>query len=478
MCCIVVYLRKQFISHHLKNNSFSYARYLNICGISDDAYKMAVLLETNEAIAEFYSCLQCPREVRLYCREMLILTQKLLLPLRCCTYLTYLSQADLYSKKFDDCRVKLNGMADILSFTKEGTETDDTLKSDFEFESVIKDLENIHIDENNLQMSTSPIFSRENSKLPQVSDHEKTCDCFFCNCFEYQNLVMEKIRLEAKLNLKLKNFETTKKIFDNGLQLHQFFSEKSKSYTEVNSTKFHSDLIPDPKNESVRPYGQLLLDFTKFLMKLDKKGSAEAVNGKLLKLLEPRKRRYLYLYNNVLLHKWAILTDVPKLEIPPLSDVDSTVEIIKTPEQKESKVSVTVQKISPCSPIFKIPLKKRLEFELSPENNNNKKQECTNTAKQTSCRKELSSTGKRESSRTRKVQSKTPAPKIKIYEEEDKDITKKGRLTRTRAAAQKKGGIFEDDLPQTSQLKNVRRTYLSKKNLLGELEEHSAKNKK
>lgn len=458
---------------------FSQLYLVTYFNFSDSPYHLATLLETNEAIAEFYNCLKCPKEVRLYSREMLILTQKFLLPVRCCTYLTYLSQADLFSKKFDDCRVKLKGMADILRFTNEVPHVHN-LVHDSELESVVQDLENMHIGNaggNKVQMSTSPIFPRENVKYPEFYYHEKTCLCFFCSSFEYQNLVMKKVRLEAMLNLKENNLETAKNLFDNGINLYHYTLQKFKLYMEDVDKKFHSALAPYSANDTIQLYGKLLFDLTKFLMKFNKKTLAADVNEKLLKILEPWKSKYMHFYNDVLLQKVAILTDEPKLVVCLPLPEDTTGEIMKTPEQKVSSVSVTVQKTSPCSPIFKFPLKKRLQFETSPENNNNKKQESSDASKQTPRGKETSS-NKRGTSTSKKGHSKTPAPKIKIYtEEESKNDPGKrgGRITRAKAATQKVTDIFEDDLPQTSQLKNVRRTYSSRKILLGELERQSAK---
>lgn len=447
---------------------------------SDNAYDIASLLETIDAIVEFFIFLKCPREVRFFSREIVVVTQKLLLPLRCSNYLIHLSQADLSSNKLDDCRVKLGNISDILNFNKDNITMyqDANVKSDFEFESLVKDLDDMHISSpgNKREASSSPILSRENARYPDFAYHEKNCECFCCNCVEYYYLVMEKIRLEAMLNMKQKYFTCAKKSFDSGLNLYHFYAEKSKSYHIVSSTKFHPGLVPHLIDECLPSYAKLLLDFTKFLMTVNKKELAEVINEKLLKILKPWKLKFMFLYNDVLLHKVALLADFPRLVVPLPSPEENSEEILRTPEHKQNEVSVEVQVMSPCSPITKIP-KKRLEFETSPEDNNNRKLSSERKGSTVTrkglfpCLKEPPAC-KSEPSSKRKPQLKSShIPKIKIYsEDEDTDVKKKGKITRPRGRPKKLNEIFEsnivlEDIPQTSkEVRTVHKTYSSRKN--------------
>lgn len=444
-------------------------------------------METNEGITEFYHSMKCPREVRYYCKEMALLTQKLMLPLRCCTYLIYLGQADLYSNRLDDCRVKLNGIADILCFNRYNTEVSKDLDSkfDFELECIIKDMEGMQLEvkpSSSKNPLSSPVLDRETSNVPSFFHHDKSCNsCFACNCTEYQDLVLKKIHLEAMINVKQNDFNTAKKLFYGGLSLYQFYFEKRFAY-DSNNGKCQDMVL---RTETfAKSYGQLLLDFSKFLINVNKKSSAKIINEKLIKFLETFKYKCLNLYHQALLTKLALLADIPEIVIPITSPVENTEEIIKTPEHNQNKVAVTVQKISPCSPIVKIPLKKRLQFEASPEDNNRKnitnKKETRSSKKQASTSREAPSTSTKENVLTaKKERMKTAAPTIKIYTEDGGEgAVHKGRITRAKADIAKNSKTIKKteskshDLPQTTIAhKSVRRKLTSRKNLLGELNE-------
>lgn len=447
-----------------------------IIQFSDNAYEISTAMETNEAITEFYRCMKCPREVRHYCKDMALLTQKLVLPLQCCIYLIYLSQADLYSSRLDDCRVKLSGIVDILCFSRYTEEQGKDLKTkfDFEFESIINNMKNIQIDiyKNKAKNSSSPIFTREIC-YPTLCQNTKSCkNCFWCTCLEYRDLVIKKNHLEAMISLKQNDFNTAKILFNTGLNLYKYFSQNAGTSGNDHYERIYQDFIPQTTRDYLHSYGWFLLDFAKFLVNINNKASARIVNEQNLKLLKPFKYRYMYLFQDALLQKLALVTDIPELDGPVTTPVEESEDIVKTPEYNQHKILVKVQNISPCSPIVKVPLKKRLQFEASPEADNNStlvqiksvatKREPSSSRKETFCKKEQSVARK----------DRAKLPKIKIYTEVLEESTvNKGRVTRAKNSKRfTENEAKTKDVPETAnENKSVRRKYSSRKNLLGEL---------
>lgn len=426
--------------------------------------------------------MKCPRQVRHYCNEMAILTQKLMLPFRCTSYLLYLGEADLYSKRLDDCNMKLNSISDILCFDKINADTCKNSEKEFywQMEQITNDLGVLHFDvpKNKENISpSSPVLNSDDCKYPPFIHHDNACVCFYCVTFEYQNFVLKKVRLAALLNLKRKNYSAAKKFLYSGLNMYQLFSQKIE--TCYNKNIIHRDLLSDLLAEYVQSYGQLLFDFAKFLMNVNNKVGAEIVNKKLIALVEPWKHKYMYLYRQTLLQKLSLLTDIPRLELTlPSPDESSSEVIIKTPESKHNQVRVCVQKISPCSPILKLPSKKRLQFEASPENQssgifaNNERESCKRGPTD---KKELL-TSRKELSTVKKERLKLPASKIKIYTEDDRNnIALNGRVTRAKAAIKKTKGSGRNDKnaseqsQTTNEVGSSRRKLPGRKNLLGEL---------
>lgn len=436
-------------------------------------------METNEAITDFYRRMKCPREVRFYCKDMAVLTQKLVLPLRCCNYLLYLSQADLYSSRLDDCRVKLNGIIDILCFNNaEEYGKDVKTKFDFELECIINNMQDIQLDaynKNNYKKSSSPIFARHIS-YPTLCQNGKSCNsCFWCNCYEYRDLLLKKNHLEAMLSLKQNDLNTAKISFNNGLNLHQYYSRIIDTSDDINNAIIYRDFIGQTIKENVHAYGCFLFDFAKFLMNINNKASAELVNEKNLKLLEPFKYRYMDLFRDVVLQKLALITDIPELDCPITSPVEESKEIIKTPEHNQNKVIIPLQKISPCSPIVKVSLKKRLQFEASPEADGSKtvgkhKSVAAKRETSSSSRNGTTCNNKENPAAIRKHRAKLHLPKIKIYSEETQGAAgNKGRTTRAKAVSERreKEKGTELKVQNVHEIKSERRKCSSRKNLLG-----------
>lgn len=65
--------------------------------------------------------MRLPRDLRAYSKEIVFLTQKLVLPLRLVPLLICLGYSDVTTGLFDHCRVKLNGIDDILTLNHSST---------------------------------------------------------------------------------------------------------------------------------------------------------------------------------------------------------------------------------------------------------------------------------------------------------------------------------------------------------------------
>lgn len=376
---------------------------------------MSVLLDVNEELVKLYHQLRCPREVRTYCKQTILLSQQLVLPIRCAYYLVYLAQADLRSSRYDDSQVRIDGLADILCLRKYNVEIDQENKPppNTEIEKDIADLTSnmqemvldLPIPENyKKQFSpSSPALVIQPFRLPAFLDHENDCGCFYCTSLEYQSLVLEKTRLDALLNVKRNNFAISRDFYHGALNFYKLCSKKYESSVESKVKFISYDLVPEFERELLGVYGFTLLDYSYHLMRTKNKLAALKVTNRLIDLVSSRKIQHVYLYNEALFQKLGYVTEVPAVAVGKAVEVEGLCAepnvVSKTPESKHSKVTFMVQ----YTPAFSPPkrrVKKCLPFNLSPDEDtvNNKLQE-----KMTPIPK----------------QPKTPAPKIKIYSNGD-----------------------------------------------------------
>ncbi|KAJ8921485.1 hypothetical protein NQ315_003103 [Exocentrus adspersus] len=373
----------------------------------DGSYEMSILLDTNEELVKLHYFLRCPREVRAYCRDTVILSQKLVLPLRCAYYLVYLAHADLRSSRYDDGRVKINGLADILCLSRhsfypeqenEPPPCKEVLVQD-DVESITSGVQEMVLDlpvpdYYRKQLSpSSPTLVIQPFHFPAFVYHESGCDCFYCISLEYQSLVLEKARLDALLNVKLNNVMISGDFYRSALNYYEHcFRKYQESYRKAVCNYITPDLIPDLVSELTGAYGFTLLEYSSHLRRTDYKAEAVKVTNKLIQLVVSRKLQHIYLYNDALMQKLGYLTELPvPAKVPEMESLcpEQNTASAKTPESKHNKVAVPVQ----CTPSFSPPkrrVKKCLPFNLSPNEDN----EVAN-------------------------QLKTPAPKIKIYSKND-----------------------------------------------------------
>ncbi|KAJ8973354.1 hypothetical protein NQ317_001398 [Molorchus minor] len=406
-----------------------------------NAYELSILLEANDELAKLYYNLRCPREVRAYCRETVILAQKLVLPLRCATYLVYLAHADLKSTRYDDCQVKLNGLADILCLTKrdmqapEETGPPKFTNMEKEVEAVTNEMQEMVLDlpvpnHYKRQFSpSSPTLVIQPFHLPSFLSHNTNCDCFCCICFEYQELVLEKIRLDAFINVKRGNPKVARDFFVGALDLYDWYIRRYKAYRDSVSKFLAADLVPVFEKEFLVAFGSVLLNYSAHLMRDNHKSEAMNLTDKLICLLMPRKAELPNLYSEALVQKLGYLTDIPEITVESDKvqlEVDESADLARTPESKHSRVVIPPQ-LSPTLTAPKRIQKKCLKFNLSPDND------------------EVSDERRKKSP---KRVPKTPAPKIEIYDDlslkTKTPLPKVQIFTDTKKSARKKGPNIND----------------------------------
>lgn len=404
-----------------------------------------------------------PRDVLYFCKELVILTQKLILPLRCSSYLIYLSHADLFLDHFDDCRVKLNGIIDILNYNK-NAEKSNQVKSKFELEleSLTEQMDDISLDlpRNNIKKRaspSSPYFQRKNVHLPSFVHHEDACKCFCCNCTEYQELLLKNARLQALMNLKENDFQSASKMLCSGFSLYKLYCDR---VIQNNNNVY--DLLPRISKEYIESYGYLLLDFTNFFMSIDQSSPALATSEKLLKLINPHKSKCMQLYRETLLQKLSLSTQMPTIEVIDASPTRlESEEMVKTPTDNFTEVVVDIKKISPHSPLGRTRLKKRLQFETSPENPQsqlNLKQSSTSTIT------------RNEGFSVKKERLKIAGSKIKIFTEDEDTLVTSSKITRSKSVIEKEKSSKKIELkPRNKTDQSSRQKLVSRKNLLEEL---------
>uniref|UniRef100_A0A6P7GD05 Uncharacterized protein LOC114340731 isoform X1 n=1 Tax=Diabrotica virgifera virgifera TaxID=50390 RepID=A0A6P7GD05_DIAVI len=342
----------------------------------DDPYVLLMLIQAKKELVELNHFLKCPREVQYYGKSILILMQKLVLPLPTVSYLVYLAHADLCLEKQDSCYVKVRDITTILN-----------IKSKSSGKKFYKKYS-----------PSSPSFAEDAFQGPSTMKHKSSCDCYYCACYEYQYLVLEKARLSALINVKDNNLAAAQDVFQSALDFYD-------NYVKKYSTNRHQ--VPD----FLPSYGYLLLNYSSHFWRSKNKPQALNWNTTLLSLLASKKLQYIHLYSEAWAQKLAYLTvniipePTPTLkELMERLQVSSEIVLPKTPESRQSKVSIIVDR-SNLESVQKLQVVKRLPFSFaSPEPPKNNKPV--------------------------RVMEKTPAPKIQIYTEASEKKTRRKAVSK------------------------------------------------
>lgn len=364
---------------------------------------ITVLFDIAFSIAQWYRWLYLPREVRCYTRDVAVLSQQLVSPLRAARFLVVLAHADLLSCRIDGCRSKILGISTILCLPKQQYE----VIKDINAEKTKEDLEIVHVLSNELEELSldlplpkknrnSPITVKDTFKLPVFLGHPRDCVKYCCNCLEYQELTVMQAHLEALVSLYINDSSTeVQEYFEGSLCLLRNFYKRGRKpevFWEI--------------------HANILLDYGNILLKAGQRKYAERINTELVNIASNKKLSNLYLYNAAQLQKLNIVWNpITNNDITRDEEEDEITTINgalpKTPELKVSTITVT-HSLSPnqLPSVTQVYSKRKLFFTITPE-----------------------------SGSSNPIKAKTPVktpPTIKIYPAEV-ETTKKKRPTTVKA---------------------------------------------
>lgn len=327
---------------------------------------ITVLFDIALTIAEWYRWLHLPREVRCYAREVAVLSQQLVSPLRAARFLVVLAHADLLTCRIDECRSKILGIATILCLPKQQFDVEEDVNAGKKKE----ELDTVYVLSNefkelsldfplHLKSSNSPTTIKDKFKLPVFLGHPPTCNKYCCDCLEYQELTVMQAHLEALVSVHTNDSSSeVEEYFEGSLCLLKDYYKRGRN--------------PEAFWEI---HANILLDYGNIVLKARQKQYAEKINNDLVNLASSKKLLNLYLYNEAILQKLNIVWNpTPTKDIVREEEAD---ELIidgthpKTPELKVSNVTV-IRSSSPCQlpSVTKHYSKKKLVFTIAKEPSN------------------------------------------------------------------------------------------------------------
>lgn len=366
-------------------------------------------------------------------KEITLLAQKCVLPLRTAQFLSLLAFTDLLDGQFLDCEVKLTGLMKILGLeaycsieslkepnlkTENIEETLETEINNFDnFPQMVLDVpvrERVTCTE-----LGSPNFKKKVFEIPEFVKHQDTCNCFICINYEYQKLVLDTIHLEALLN-KCQNMSLqSQPFFNGGLLVYKKLHAKIKAYNPISFMgKSNEPFIFNRLYKNIsNNYCTFLLDFTYFLVQKSAFKQANDYIEIIIKLMNNSKHLNIHFWNEVMSQKTNIFIQSnlkDKLKIKAVT--------IKAPENY----------LSPISPVLSItPENKISDRKIILSNRNNQIAESSKVKSVRRIKFDLSDSDDESNVDTNKnsqlnkntcfklqTPAKTPAPmnsKIKIY---------------------------------------------------------------
>lgn len=350
------------------------------------------MYDITTALVDMYYWMRLPREMRCYGKELIVLAQKLVIPHRTAKLLVYLAQADLLSLRLDDCKVKLDGIASVLSISKQKKiplHKSESKKP--EINSVVDVLEE-EFREMTLDMPIShkitepgsPVLKQQPFKLPTFLKHDIECDCFACTCTEYQELFLKKVHLDALLSEHTATFKEISFYFSAAVHMYENFilrgQQPRKSLEELlipNLSLFidYHSILESPVFVLNTTFNSILLAYGNALLRAGNIKKAKEINKKILS--EISKHRNIWLYNEAVLQQIYFMPIISSFETEDITnDCEEASPVtptkVKTPESKTTRVRfercLTPEHISP----IKKPLK-RIPFELTEDDENDNK---------------------------------------------------------------------------------------------------------
>lgn len=325
---------------------------------------ISLLFEITYTIASWYRWLHLPREVRCYTRDVAVLSQQLVSPLRAARFLVVLAHADLLSCRVDSCKSKIFGIATILCLPKQQFEP----IIDTDIKKKKKDLEIIDMLSNELvelsldlplpkKSPNSPVAIKDTFKFPSFLEHPQACDKYCCNCLEYQELTVMQAHLEGLISLYTHDSSSElQEYFEGALRLLTIFEKRGKD-----------------ANRFCEIHANVLLDYGNILLKAGQVKYAERINKELLSIVSKKNFSNLYLFNAAQLQKlnvnWNVVSG--RNEVTNETEEDEVVATDGTPPKTpEFKFSSVVIVRTPCTNLPSVShtySKKKLVFTTTEE---------------------------------------------------------------------------------------------------------------
>ncbi|KAK9891765.1 hypothetical protein WA026_016563 [Henosepilachna vigintioctopunctata] len=273
---------------------------------------MVLFFDVLESIVKMYHDLKMPREVRYFGKQSLTLAQQHQIPMLSVKFLSYLAHADFRSECWCDCRVKLDGMSEIMLLEKDkiSSSTNDAV------ECITEGIQEIVINEANMgnfnvnSNPSSPVLIGNPYKHPQFSDH-KNCECFKCTSIEYQQLAVSRYHLEALWYMYKKQITLARSFFRGTSEFYQILSVKEAMIPKnLHLTPYLS--ISTQTNSLKKVFNeynyQCSIDYIKFLYSSGAHELAKKHCYSLSSQLKLEKNIYPNLYGEVLLLKLGLIS--------------------------------------------------------------------------------------------------------------------------------------------------------------------------
>lgn len=320
-------------------------------------FTLTTLFEINYVVGQMYRWMCLPREVRCYCRDIITIAQKLVIPLRTTYFLVCLARADLLSGRLENCEIKLNDLSQILCLMDNSnlsTPMEDNLENNnpkVEEENILDLTEGfaeilLDCPQKSKDFTGSPNLKKP-FKFPPFMNHYSPCTCFYCVSVEYKDLILSFFSLEAFHNSHTNNSLI---YYKRALYIYKSIHLRSSKYNQSINKLLPHNTLQDLEDVLCETYCTLLLDYGNQLLRNGNIEKAESVNENLLNIFSKKKLNNLHLYNEALLQKIDILM-LPEgnkcftkldSELSPEEDIEQE----KTPENR----STFVKFIKQCSP--------------------------------------------------------------------------------------------------------------------------------
>ncbi|XP_044757142.1 uncharacterized protein LOC123315495 isoform X2 [Coccinella septempunctata] len=313
-------------------------------------YSMIILMEIFNNLVKMYHDLKMPREVRYFGKQSLILAQQHVIPIHSAKMLCYLAYADLWSERLDDCRVKVDGISDILLLdkTQKGPKIIDQKRylAVPSVDDIMEGINEIMLDtpaqsSYNASSPSSPVLQCQTYKCPLFMSHT-LCDCFHCTSLECHKTVLSFYHLEALWYMHKGQITLAGSFFKGVFKLHESLSYKRKDTAEIfhNRLRKYSNLSQDFLKydlENTISCDEIKIgasvSYIKFLVSSGAKEAAEKFCENALKKFTSAKIQFPHLYTEILLQKIGLICgrrENGKINLQPAND--ETDLKVKTPE--------------------------------------------------------------------------------------------------------------------------------------------------